>query len=298
MKKAISIILILCMSLIFVSCKKERVDYSLYFASLDKRALTEEKIKDEKKDSVEESARFLIGKLLAGPSSPDKTRIIPEGTNVIDISVRKNVAQVNFSQEFEKNADSAQRLLSLYSVVNTLCSLDGINRVQVLVNGRAIKNEANKEDIGPLSINNVITTDEIRRNQTAVAELYFASADKDSLVSEKRMIDLKDNETIEKNVITELIKGPGKIGKRLIPSNVKLLSVEAKDRICYVNFSKEFGEISSKNSLLAIYSVVNTIVKLGQSDGVQFLIEGEKVAKIGSISLVDPLYYNKVIIAK
>lgn len=298
MKKVISVILVLCISLTFAACKKQKTEYSLYFASSDKRGLVEEKIKDEKKSSLEESARFLIKKLLAGPSTSDKTGIIPEGTNIIDISVRKNIAHVNFSQEFEKNKDSAQRLLSLYSVVNTLCSLDGVSKVQILVNGRPIKNEANKEDIGLLSMNNVIKTDEIRRNQTAVAELYFASSDKDNLVLEKRMIDLKDNETIEKTVIAELIKGPERTGKRLIPSNVKLLSVEAKDKICYVNFSKEFGEISQKNSLLAIYSVVNTIIKLGQSDGVQFLIEGEKVANINNISLVDPLYYNKVIIAE
>ncbi len=187
--------------------------------------------------------------------------------------------------------------MALYSVVATLCAVDGINRTQILVNGRPMKYSSSREDIGLLSMNNVVTDDEIRRNQTAVVELYFGSEDGTGLIKEQRMIDVKDNESIEKTIINELLSGPSGEGVRLIPSDVKLLSIEAKDKLSYVNLSKEFAAMSEDNAYMAVYSVVNTLTgQWQQSEGVQILIEGERTDSIGGVGLSEPLSYNENIV--
>lgn len=295
-KRITAVIAVVTVAFAFCACDGEKEERSLYFGSEDKRGLAEETLTFDKEDSAEDEARAVITKLLQGPVKQKHTRVIPEGTNLISLEIKDRTATVNLSQDFEKTGDNASRLLSIYSVVSTLCSIEGINRVQLLINGRKMQYASSGEDIGVLSMNNVITTDEIKRNQTAVVELYFGNKNKDGLVKEQRMIDIKDNETMEKTVVNELLLGPGENGERVIPSDVKLLSVETKDKLCYVNFSKEFLSVGENDAYLAIYSVVNTLTGQWQSNGVQFLIDGERTEMIGSVRVSEALSFDENII--
>ncbi len=297
MKKITAIFLAACILATFSGCDGGKVKIGLYFGSSDRRSLEEETAVIDEPATPEDEANAAMEKLLSGPSEPEHTKVIPDGTNLISLKVKDKTATVNLSQEFEKNDSGASRLLAIYSVVATLCSVDGISRVQLLVNGRPMKYSSSGEDIGLLSMNNVVTDDEIKRNQTAVVELYFGSDDGTGLIKQQRMIDIKDNESIEKTIVNELLAGPSKEGVRLIPSDVKLLSVETKDKLCYVNLSKEFAAIGDDVAYMAVYSVVNTLTgQWQQSDGVQILIEGERAERIGGVSLSEPLSFNENII--
>lgn len=297
MKKITAIFLAACILAAFSGCDGGKVKIGLFFGSSDRRSLEEETAVIDEPATPEDEAKLAMEKLLSGPSEPEHTKVIPDGTNLISLKVKDKTATVNLSQEFEKNDSGASRLLAIYSVVATLCSVDGINRVQLLVNGRPMKYSSSGEDIGLLSMNNVVTDDEIKRNQTAVVELYFGSDDGTGLIKQQRMIDIKDNESIEKTIVNELLAGPSKEGVRLIPSDVKLLSVETKDKLCYVNLSKEFAAIGDDVAYMAVYSVVNTLTgQWQQSDGVQILIEGERAERIGGVSLSEPLSFNENII--
>ncbi|MDO5478584.1 MAG: GerMN domain-containing protein, partial [Clostridia bacterium] len=128
---------------------------------------------------------------------------------------------------------------------------------------------------------------------TVVLELYFANEEKTALISEKRMLDIKDNETAEKTAIGELMKGPAAKGVKLITEDIKVLSIETKDKFCYVNLSKEFLSLPAENSDLCIYSIVNTLTRLPEISSVQFLVEGEKAEKIGDTVMSEPFTYNE-----
>lgn len=296
MKRFTAVLLCVMTALCLSACDSGKEKLTIYFGSSDNRSLAEERIEILEDLGIEERANFALAELLGGPKDPEHKRVIPEGTNLISLKLKDKTATVNFSQEFEKSGDNSARLLSLYSVVSTLCEIEGISRVQMLVNGRNIKYASTGEDIGLLSMNNVITNDEIRRNQTAVAELYFGSKDKTGLIKQQRMIDIKDNETIEKTLVNELLGGPEEGAARLIPQDVKLLSVETKDNLCYLNLSKEFLGISDGDAYLAVYSIVNTLTGQWKTSGVQFLIEGEKTERIGGVLLSEPLVFNEAVI--
>jgi germination protein M len=64
-----------------------------------------------------------------------------------------------------------------------------------------------------------------------------------------------------------------------IPSEVKLINIETKEGICFVNFSedlitKHWG--GTAGEIFTIYSIVNSLTELDYIDKVQFLIEGKK----------------------
>ena len=80
---------------------------------------------------------------------------------MLGLRLEEKTVTVNLSQEFERTENHTKRLMAIYSVVNTLCALDGIGNVQILVNGRKMKYTATDEEIGILSMNNVITADDI-----------------------------------------------------------------------------------------------------------------------------------------
>lgn len=274
-------------------CSIKENKYSLYFATGDGKSLSEEKIVVEEGLAPDSTAYAVAEKLLEGPFKSEHKRVIPENTAVLGLRIEDKTATVNLSQEFEKTKDAATRLLAIYSMVNTLCSIEGINKVQILVNGRKLDYTASDGEMGALSMNNVITADEIGRSLTVVLELYFANEDKTALISEKRMIDIKDNETAEKTAIGELIKGPLVRGERLLTEDVKILSIETKDKFCYVNLSKEFLSLPATDAKLCVYSIVNTLTKLPEISSVQLFVEGEKAEKLGDVILTEPFGFNE-----
>lgn len=92
-------------------------------------------------DMTEPLARLLIKQLLAGPemmegvNTSDVRAAIPEGTTLNSLTIRDNVCYVDFSKEFANVQAEVKSEIVIYSIVNTLCELPDINRVQFTVDG-------------------------------------------------------------------------------------------------------------------------------------------------------------------
>ena len=99
-------------------------------------------------------------------------------------------------------------------------------------------------------------------------------------MKEIRRIQVARGESLEKLIVSELIRGPkSQNAGRTIPQETKIRSVETKDRVCFVNLSSEFvskNNVGTSAELLTIYSIVDSLTELSNVDKVQFLIEGEK----------------------
>lgn len=107
----------------------------LYFS--DEQAmylLPEERIITKENESLE---AVVIQELINGPKKDGLVRTVPEGTKLLSISVINRVANVNFSKEFQSKhwGGSAGETMTLYSVVNSLGELPGIEKVQFLLEG-------------------------------------------------------------------------------------------------------------------------------------------------------------------
>jgi germination protein M len=105
---------------------------TLFFADDQAEKLVAEE-REVKKDQLPAA---VVEELIRG-SKTGLGRTIPEGTKLLSIQVEDGVAYVDFSQEFKDNhwGGSAGELMTVYSIVNSLARLDGIDRVQFLLEG-------------------------------------------------------------------------------------------------------------------------------------------------------------------
>jgi len=79
----------------------------------------------------------VVRELIKGPQKQGLVKTVPAETKIISLTVADGVAKVNFSQEFQTKhwGGSAGETMTLYSVVNSLGELPGIDQVQFLLEG-------------------------------------------------------------------------------------------------------------------------------------------------------------------
>ncbi len=78
---------------------------------------------------------IVVSKLLSGPVETGLYPVIPENTEVLGVTVTNDTCYVNFNEEFVTGLVNAGGDLPIYAVVNSLCEMDGINKVRIMVNG-------------------------------------------------------------------------------------------------------------------------------------------------------------------
>lgn len=91
-------------------------------------------------DAARPLARLLMEKLIAGPESihTDISGLlpaVPANTVVNSITIRDNICYVDVSREFLELLPEVKSDIVIYSIVNTLCGLSNVSRVQFSVEG-------------------------------------------------------------------------------------------------------------------------------------------------------------------
>jgi len=122
--------------------------------------------------------------------------------------------------------------------------------------------------------------------------LYLVDGDKAMLAPVRRHLDHSpaDSEAI----VQELAAGPEE-GQKLqspLPKGTRLIGSALKDGVLTLNFNEDFRKnfpSSSAGSLMAVYSLVNTLTLLPGIDKVSFQVEGEPVSELGGLDLSEPL---------
>lgn len=115
----------------------ERVSLRLYFANEEGTALivTNRTIAYNTNISME---RLVVDELLAGPGTSVSDVVYPTinpNTKVVSVSVRDGICYVNFDENFLTQIYSVSSEVTIYSIVNSLVELSGVNKVQISVNG-------------------------------------------------------------------------------------------------------------------------------------------------------------------
>ena len=122
--------------------------------------------------------------------------------------------------------------------------------------------------------------------------LYFADAEGQGLVEEKREVIHNSNTSMERLVVEQLLEGPQTEGcQATIPPDTKLLNISVTDNVCYVNFDGAF----LNNSLggreeLPIYSIVNSLTQLTTVNRVQFSVNGSPTVMFRDVLSLDTLF--------
>ena len=129
---------------------KRTVEVTLYFS--DDQAMevlpekrTVELTEDEAQMPVEKIA---VLELLKGPKDANLRKTLPPEAELLSIRVKDGVAILDFSQEFQTKhwGGSAGETMTIDSLVYTLTEIEGIDKVQVLIEGKAIESLAGHYD--------------------------------------------------------------------------------------------------------------------------------------------------------
>lgn len=129
------------------------------------------------------------------------------------------------------------------------------------------------------------------RPEPVQVTLYFSDQNAEFLRPEVRQVMLDKGQSPIVAAIEELIRGP--LDPRLsrtIPEGTRLLGIEIKDGIAWVNFSREIQVNhwgGSAGERLTTFSVVNTLTEFSQIQAVQFLVEGEVHESIWGHGITD-----------
>lgn len=282
-----------------VSTDESQEKATVYYSNSEGNNLVKRDVDISKKDN-DEVVEFLMGEIIKNPKEEDIKSALRNGTKCLWINRDKNLVSVNLSKEFY-NEDNMADILGLGAIVKTICSVNGIDSVNIFVENNPIT-DSQGEEMGILKDSDFVFSADALDSDEENITLYFGDENGENLVAEVRRIKVPKGEVMEKLVVSELIKGPEK-GKNTatIPEGTKIISVETKDGVCFVNLSKEFvdrhpGGTSAEN--LTIYSVVNSLAELGNILKVQFLIDGEKRDIYKHIMFNEPFERDMSLIVK
>ncbi len=126
---------------------------ALYFPNRDNSGLLVEYRQVER--SGDSAAEIIMTELLRGPMRSGTGKALPEGTQILGLSVSGTVCQIDLSSEFVDNApqNGVGPTSALYALVNSLCSLGGISQVRVLVEGAVLQTYHGATVNNPVSAN-------------------------------------------------------------------------------------------------------------------------------------------------
>ena len=112
-------------------------ELNLYFANDKGDRLVKDKVSVtySRTMSIE---RVIVEELIKGPDDLGN-RTIPENLKVLNVSVKDGICYVNLDNTFLTEMVNVSTSIPIYSIVNSLCELDSVDSVQILINGESKK---------------------------------------------------------------------------------------------------------------------------------------------------------------
>lgn len=86
---------------------------------------------------------LVINQLINGPTEMGLYASIPNGTTLLNVSTKESICYVDFNEKFLEKLPDVTDEVTIYSVVNSLVELPGINKVQFRINGKSVETFGN-----------------------------------------------------------------------------------------------------------------------------------------------------------
>ena len=210
---------------------------------------------------------------------------------VKDCILRESQVTLNLSKEYEM-MDFTKEVLVRAAIVKTLTQVEGIELIKLQVEGKDLTDSTGKA-VGVMSADTFIdnTGEDMKKYEEVTLTLYFANSTGDKLIKVNRTMRYNTNISLEKLVVEQLVYGPvdqkgNKIAFPSLNSGIKIIGVNIKDGICYVNLNNTFLTLNNNVTAdVAIYSLVNSLTELPGVLKVQFAVDGETEVKLGEKTL-------------
>jgi germination protein M len=268
--------------------------FTLYFAQADHRYLVPE-IQEATLSENESQETYVLRRLMEGPQTEGLLPIIPDGTELLGLTTEDGVCTINFSRAFENvSEDIYEAYTTIFGVVNTLTDLEGINSVQILIEGTSV------DSYGPFQISQPLS-----RYASAIGPTRTSSVDLN-----QHVLTLSSGEPIllpyqvpESNstplaasvaqAVIDFEPPPGFYNP--IPYGTELISISVSGGICYVDLSAKFipADGTETSECAAVWALVSTLTELENVTAVLLSIEGES-SGLSFVDISEPLTEESV----
>ena len=292
---AILILVVVLFCLMFAREKNvDRQTCELYFLNESATTLVCEE-REIKHHSFEDLKENIVKELIKGPKEARNKVVIDKDAELLEITEDEagNVV-VNFNENY-RTLDNTKNALSTYAVVKSLCALEDVLSVKVVVEGYDLQND-NGMTLGYLQSTDINLPTDTHTGETKTIALYFPNKETGMLNKEERTVKVTDQQPVAQYIINELIVGTkNESYNQALNKSTTLLSVDAYGDLCFVNFKSDFVEKNSgseEKERLAIYSIVNSLTELSNIKRVQFLMDGKKVQRFGEMDISRPFGRN------
>lgn len=283
MKKMKKLIILLCVFgclLGLYGCGSKPADhentYSVYYISNSETKVETHEYELQSKTTQERVQEMLLV-LQTNPTSLKFKAPLAMGFQLIDYEVEAGKVTLNVNQDYKK-LTITQEVLVRAAVVKTLTQLPGINFVSITVDGEMLT-DAEGKTIGWMNRDQFLENEGNVFNtyETVTLKLYFADEAGTGLMETTRTKQYSSNVSMEKLIVEELIKGPNGEGiYATINPQTKVAGVTVQDGVCYVNLDETFlMQVPNVTAEVTIYSIVNSLVELGNINKVQISVNGD-----------------------
>jgi len=111
---------------------------TLYFANEtgDKLKKTTRNIFYTGTSPIEEN---VINQIINGPTERGLYATVPQDTTVLNVSTKEKICYVDLNEKFLEKLPNVTDEVAIYSIVNSLVELPGINKVQFRINGQTVE---------------------------------------------------------------------------------------------------------------------------------------------------------------
>lgn len=293
-KKSILISLILLLSFVGIGCGNrtdaETIVYEIYYLDRNENHISSVSYETDTPKTDKQTLVMELLEQLTTQTEKIEYKPVISGFIVKDCILRESQITLNFSVEYEAMAPEKEVLVRA-AIVKTLAQLDGIELIAMQVEGRSLL-DATGSTVGVMSAETFIdnTGEDMKKYEETTLTLYFANEGGNQLIKVNRTLRYNTNISLEKLVVEQLVYGP--VDKKnkdnatsifaTLNPEIKIISVNIKDGICYVNLNNAFltltGNITADT---AIYSLVNSLTELPGVLKVQLAVDGETEVKLG-----------------
>ncbi len=278
MKRKVCFVL-MCLVLLFVGCgKEEKKENQFFIYYVDKDGDKVETDEYESKAVTESATLDELIENLKEPESDKYRSPIPEITSIVKYEWIENQLTVYFDEHYYE-MNKKEEVLCRSGIVRTVTQLEGIQYVAFMVGEQPLADNTGNP-VGVMSKETFV--DDLGNDMGVYQEvsitLYFANKKGDELIEVERDVYRNENVSMEKLVLEQLIKGPGKKEEAYatLPSATKVLSVTVEDGVCYVNFNNGIlNQGVDVSDTISIYSIVNSLSEISGVNKVQIAINGE-----------------------
>ena len=259
----------------------EETGVTLYYLNPEETELVEYRYEEELPNDSKKAVNLILNQLKKSPDLGEYKAVLTENMGFQKLSIQDGYVALDFNMGYSK-LDPVTEILCRAAIVKSITGLPDVNNVEFTINGQPTTNQ-DRQIIGSMNANSFMDQDINLSDYETYGEigLYFSNKDGDGLVEYQKQLESGENIPVERKIIEQLIEGPETSHlKKTIPEGTKVIKTSIKDGICYVDFNAKFLEgVPDIKDEVTIYSVVNSLVELPSVNKVQFMIDGQRVAK-------------------